>query len=50
MANKNGETRMANNGQKMTIVEYRGSEDIDVQFEVLNKLNIKYFFYYLLFQ
>ena len=33
MANKNGETRMANNGQKMTIVEYRGSEDIDVQFE-----------------
>ena len=33
MANKNGETRIANNGQKMTIVAYRGSEDIDVKFE-----------------
>lgn len=28
-----GETRLANNGQRMTIVAYRRSDDIDVQFE-----------------
>lgn len=28
-----GETNTANNGQKMTIIEYRTSEDIDIQFE-----------------
>ena len=28
-----GETTVANNGQKMTIIAYRGAKDIDVQFE-----------------
>ena len=31
--NRIGETNIANNGQTMTIIEYRGFHDIDVQFE-----------------
>ena len=31
--NRVGETILATNGQKMTIIEYRNSNDIDVQFE-----------------
>ena len=31
--NRVGETNMANNGQKMTIIAYRGCSDIDIQFE-----------------
>ena len=30
---RTGETAVANNGQKMTIIAYRGAQDIDVQFE-----------------
>ena len=28
-----GESNIANNGQTMTIIEYRNSNDIDIQFE-----------------
>lgn len=41
-----GESKMANNGQKMTIIEYRNSEDIDVCFEdgtVVSKKNYSNF-------
>lgn len=31
--NRKGETNIANNGQVMTIVKYRGCNNIDVQFE-----------------
>ena len=31
--NKIGETRIAKNGQTMTIIKYRNSKDIDIQFE-----------------
>jgi hypothetical protein len=30
---KIGETNIANNGQVMTIIDYRGADDIDIQFE-----------------
>ena len=30
---RTGETKIANNGQKMTIIKYRNAKDIDVQFE-----------------
>lgn len=31
--NRKGKVNKANNGQKMTIINYRGTHDIDVQFE-----------------
>ena len=40
------ETNIANNGQVMTIVKYRGCNDIDVQFEdgtIIKNKNYKYF-------
>jgi hypothetical protein len=33
LTNRNGEIRLSNNGQKMTIVRYNGCKDIDVEFE-----------------
>lgn len=33
MKNRVGETNIANNGQKMTIIAYRSCSDIDIQFE-----------------
>jgi hypothetical protein len=33
LKNRIGETQIANNGQLMTIIAYRRSEDIDIQFE-----------------
>ena len=31
--NREGETKLNNNGYKMTIINYRNCEDIDVQFD-----------------
>ena len=33
LKDKTGETNIANNGQTMTIIEYRSNNDIDIQFE-----------------